>query len=571
MDLRRFGFLYLLSVSVVLLQSSTLVSALTIGEIQGNSFLSPYDGQVIATVQGISTHIDTSDPTNQGLTVFYMQSEQSDNDIRTSEGIRVCTDFFNADQLTLGCRMKLSNCKVEEYREKTNALTTTTLFCLSTQTPLPSVEIEECRLKVPDSITIGVNGRPVPQPYIRFPTDNPSINVESLPYLEPDLYALDFFESLEGMFVLVENPIVVAPINSYLEFVVVPDLGKDSANINARSAIVLSTGNGTGWSPERIRVRISDQSPYITMNNKDTFDGPLLGPLDYRFSHYTLLARDPLPVLIPSTLPREAAPNLGSSYLRVASYNVLNLNPTCGARCFALAQHITESLGSPDIVALQEIQDNDGPVQSDVVDCGLTMKTLIDAIKAVDQSGADYKYTQISPEYNKDGGQPNANIRQVLMYRADRVQLASAPAGDATTPVAIEKENVGNGTFIPHLSLNPGRIEPQDSAFSSSRKPLAVEFKFRGEAVFVVNVHFSSRSGDTGLFEKYQPPRLNSEPERLEQTKIVRDFVQDLLAVNNNTHVVVIGDCNEFEFHEPLVVLKQNLTLLTDSVSKDNK
>ena len=50
------------------------------------------------------------------------------------------------------------------------------------------------------------------------------------------------------------------------------------------------------------------------------------------------------------------------------------------------------------------------------------------------------------------------------------------------------------------LTQNPGRIDPTNAAFNSSRKPLAAQFDFQGESVIVIANHWNSKSGDTPLF-----------------------------------------------------------------------
>ena len=87
----------------------------------------------------------------------------------------------------------------------------------------------------------------------------------------------------------------------------------------------------------------------------------------------------------------------------------------------------------------------------------------------------------------QDGGAPNANIRVGFLYNPERVSLTEGiPHGDATTAVGYE-----NGK----LTHNPGRIDPNNSAFNSSRKPLAAQFDFQGESVIVIANHWNSKVG----------------------------------------------------------------------------
>jgi predicted extracellular nuclease len=100
----------------------------------------------------------------------------------------------------------------------------------------------------------------------------------------------------------------------------------------------------------------------------------------------------------------------------------------------------------------------------------------------------------------------------------------------------------------PQLSVSPGRIAPADPAWESSRKPLVGQFRFRGHDVFVVANHFASKGGDDPLFGRWQQPERLSETQRHKQARVVRAFVDDLLDIDRNAEVVVLGDINDFEF-----------------------
>ncbi len=138
-----------------------------------------------------------------------------------------------------------------------------------------------------------------------------------------------------------------------------------------------------------------------------------------------------------------------------------------------------------------------------------------------------------------------------------------------------DETQVGPG---PQLTLSPGRIlddagtngdDLPGDAFEDSRKPLVGEFNYRGQKLFVVQNHFVSKGEDTPLFGRFQPPRLESEPQRRDQAQVVNNFVEELLAANPNARVVVTGDLNDFEFSNPLADLKDNdLTNLIDGVAE---
>jgi hypothetical protein len=117
------------------------------------------------------------------------------------------------------------------------------------------------------------------------------------------------------------------------------------------------------------------------------------------------------------------------------------------------------------------------------------------------------------------------------------------PGGDSTTATDVVSVD-GRAA----LTLSPGRISPTDPAFANSRKPLAGEFRFRGEPVIVIANHFSSKGGDQPLFGRFQPPTRSSERQRHGQARAVRAFVDKLRAADARANVVVLGDINDFEF-----------------------
>jgi predicted extracellular nuclease len=238
---------------------------------------------------------------------------------------------------------------------------------------------------------------------------------------------------------------------------------------------------------------------------------------------------------------------------------VLNLSAIEPQRLSRLGDQIVNQMGSPDILGLQEIQDDDGSVGHIAVSADQTYQGIIDAI--LEEGGPQYAYADIDPIPGTDGGIPLGNIRQGFLYRVDRgLSLAAAPHGDAKTPVELSDNN---GT--PQLSLNPGRIDPRNPAFYSSRKPLVISFNYQGQPLFVINNHFNSKGEDRDLFGEFQPPILDSEIQRMGQAQIVHDFVAEILAINPDSRVVVLGDLNDFQFSNPIKLLTgdilQNLVL----------
>ena len=78
-----------------------------------------------------------------------------------------------------------------------------------------------------------------------------------------------------------------------------------------------------------------------------------------------------------------------------------------------VANHIAMYLNTPDIMFVQEIQDDSGPTDDGVLSANLTLTTLVNAIQR--ESGTLYSFIDIAPVNNQDGGQPGGNIRQAYL------------------------------------------------------------------------------------------------------------------------------------------------------------
>jgi len=78
-----------------------------------------------------------------------------------------------------------------------------------------------------------------------------------------------------------------------------------------------------------------------------------------------------------------------------------------------VASHIVDLMRTPDLLFIQEIQDNSGETNDGTVAADVTLTTLINAIEMI--GGVKYNYTQIDPVDGQDGGVPGGNIRTVFL------------------------------------------------------------------------------------------------------------------------------------------------------------
>ena len=235
----------------------------------------------------------------------------------------------------------------------------------------------------------------------------------------------------------------------------------------------------------------------------------------------------------------------------IATFNFENLAPTNPQSKFdGLASLIVNNLRSPDLIAGEEVQDNNGNTDNGVVDASQTLTRLVNAISAA--GGPSYAWREIDPVNDQDGGEPGGNIRQVILFRTDRgLSFVDRPGGDSTTADAV----AGSGGST-HLLYSPGRIAPGDGAWSSSRKPLAAELDYRGHHLFVIVNHFNSKGGDDPLRGRFQPPVEVSAAQRHEQAHLVANFVSDISSADPGANVVVLGDLNDFEFTPTVQILE---------------
>ncbi len=348
------------------------------------------------------------------------------------------------------------------------------------------------------------------------------------------------------MLVQVNNAVAVGPRNDFGEIPVLSDNGSYASVRTGRGGIVIRAND---FNPERM---ILDDviRPTPPVDVRDGFTTPVSAVVDYGFGNFKFLVLNEL-TPVDGGLTREVTQAQRKNELAVATFNVENLDPTDSpAKFAALARLMVHNLRSPDLFAIEEVQDNTGPAPDPSTDASLTWQMLIAAIEA--QGGPTYDYRQINPLFNQDGGEPGGNIRQGFLFRTDRgLSFVDRPGGTAVTPNEVVDTHHGA-----ELRYSPGRIDPTNSAFTNSRKPLAGEFRWGGRTIFAIANHFNSKGGDDPIFGRFQPPIRSSEVQRHQQAAIVNGFVDDLLDADRHARVVVLGDINDFQFSETVSILK---------------
>jgi uncharacterized protein len=476
---------------------------LAIFEIQGESHRSAVVGQTVTTT-GIVTAVDSNG--------FYIQDAGGDGNARTSDAIFVLTT--TAPAVTVGDAVTVRG-RVDEFLPGNNPDNLTT-----TQISSQAIMITSSGNALPAAVLIGTGG--VLPPSTVFEDDG-------FTSFDPLTDAADFYESLEGMRVTIDAPLVTSGTNSFGETQVVASGGVGATGVNARGGITIGS-DSRDFNPERIQI--DDDSGIFAGFVPNFGQGDRLssvtGIVNYNFSNYEVLVTEAVTVAFDAPAPtREVADFAGTDdRLTIATYNLQNLDPT-DTKFDILARDIAINLRAPDIIGVQEIQDADGAGTGTNLSGTVTANLLISAIRAA--GGPNYAYVEVAPTApNSTGGEPNGNIRNGFFYNVDRVSFV------ANSAVAV-----------------PG------SAFNGSRQPLAAQFVFNDQVITAISVHSTSRGGSDPLFGATQPPVDAADGTRTAQATALRGYIDGLLAADPAANVAVLGDFNGFTFENAIQALER--------------
>ncbi|OBZ72069.1 hypothetical protein A0H81_07832 [Grifola frondosa] len=529
----------LIAYTVLVISLGAIADAVKIIDIQGPSFQSPLTGQAVRNVSGVVTAKD-----KYGI---WIQGEPSD-DPRVSNGLRVYGHSI-LKSLALGDLISLSG-TVAEYRAKTNL---NDLLLTELENPHDIAVLSHNNTVVP--LVLGKDRTPPtgqlssadvgPEGWLSIP--NNVTLLESLnATLRPDEFGLDFWESLEGQLVTIEAPVATNFPDRFGSIWVYGDWHVSGKN--SRGGLTL-TSSDPDAPPDAHPETILLGRPLDGTRNPKTAVGTALsaitGVVTYQFGSYAILPLTaPEVISIPNSLV--APSSLGARFhpceLHIGDYNVENMSPR-SRHIPHVADHIAHYLGLPDIMLVQEIQDDSGVRNDGVVSANKTLTALVKAI-AHTSNGQEYHFINVPPEDNMDGGQPGGNIRVAYLWNPNRVSLLPGSViGNATQATAVIVDDKGELT----MSLNPGRIDPTNAAWEEARKPLAAAWQTTsGDRFFTVNVHFSSKRGSSSAQGDARPPVNGAIDRRLQQVNVTATFIESLLARDANASVILAGDMNEY-------------------------
>lgn len=199
------------------------VSALTIGEINGDRFLSPYNGQDVSNVTGIVTA--------KGPDGVWVRSVREGSDSRVSDAVYIYgpalaknTSISTGDVLVLGG-------KVSEYRSNKDYLYLTQITSPKVAAVLEHDQQVASKIIGKDTLSPPtVQYTSLDEGDVFAVPNNKSLVSVANPILEPEKYGLDFWESLSGQLVTIKNPRAIGRPNQYGDTWVVGDWATSGEN-----------------------------------------------------------------------------------------------------------------------------------------------------------------------------------------------------------------------------------------------------------------------------------------------------------------------------------------------------
>ncbi len=570
-----------------------------IHDIQGTAYFSPIlagDGisafntasTTLVTVRAVVTAVDNVG-TRQG---YYLSEEITDWDGNsyTSEGIFVMTRNDAGvgsvvSGVSVGDLVQLS-ANVMEYQAfstmpRTVLVNSTGLSLISAGNALPTVTLTN----MPNAVMTLVT------PDYTDSSDGAGDTFDA------SVYALSYFETVEGMLVTIPNMVVADGFvqtsggDPYLQA-----YSLDSANpgqINSRGGYTISgdppigppdtattlddTHNGGqvlhdgDVNPDIIELDFTDfagPAPTGLLENATMGDmlGDVTGIIDFDFTDRKLFVTAMEPGgFVNGGIPVQEVTVLGddSRALTVATFNVENLDPTDGAARFtALANAIANNLNAPDIICIEEMQDNNGATASGGADASTTWQMLVDALNLA--TGGNYQWVDQEPVAGAEGGEPGGNIRVGFLYNTDRVQLGDLGANATLAERRMYTDRIGDGVRdagdLIAFSDNMLGAEINTVDWTTTRKSLLGEFTFHGNKVYVTANHWPAKGG-SGDFWQFNQNLGAGEPDNsdwAQRNQVAQDVYSMLNLIqsaNANAGIVAGGDFNDFYFYRPLTTM----------------
>ncbi|TCD65684.1 hypothetical protein EIP91_002311 [Steccherinum ochraceum] len=525
---------------------SVVATAVKITDIQGVAFQSPFAGEWVHNVTGVVTAKDRYG--------FWVEGEPLE-DTRVSNGLKVYSATLGRHVQT-GDLVSLSG-RVAEYRQ---AARPNDLYLTELELPSNLEVLSEGNTVIP--LVLSKTGDRIPPATLLSAHDvgpdgwlsvpnNVTLLERANATLRPDRYGLDFWESLEGRLVTIPTPTAANFPDMFGSVWVYGDW--DIPGKNERGGLTITPVDKMPDShPGTVLIGRPLDGTRLPKSVVGMKLSDITGVVTYQFGYYYILPLTAPTVLhtpVQAPLPASITSTDHPCEIIIGDYNVENMSPRSNHIPF-IADHIANYLHSPDIMFLQEIQDDSGSRDNGVTSANQTLTVLVKTI-AQAQAGEDneviapysYSFVDIDPEDNMDGGKAGGNIRVAYLWRPEKVSLLPGVRGTATQATEVVEDANGQLT----LSLNPGRIDPTSDAWEETRKPLAAAWQTtNGDRFFTVNVHLSSKRFSSSQHGDARPPVNGRAVQRTHQVKVTATFVDSILAKDSSASIILAGDMNDF-------------------------
>lgn len=473
----------------------------SIRQLQGDGLFSPYDGDIVNTTGVVTAVIRRG---------FFLQTPNTKWDGKGSDAIFVYSRDWRASE---GAELEVTGKCVNYLKDETAK-------------PVTQIIFESAKVKRSDGASVQAI----------------TLSQELLPNSNVELASV--LNSLEGMLVALEaGHTFIAPSNKYADYVVALDHPQKDLNSlrTSHGGMLTDNQNKLRWMPG-FRVNNYNHAPRVNVGAK--LKTRIEGPLNYRVGAYQMAVTSPFKVepsfidITKSTL--QSSPNS----LTIMTLNCFNLdsnvesehlvtNPRLDVdddwgegRFHTLANAIVLQANCPDIVALQEIQDNDGAELSEVTDASETYELLSHTVEKL--CGLAYEWVDMPPELGEDGGQPGGNIRNGFLYNPKRVM----PDRNSLRVLGRSAE-----------------------CFEDSRKPLVCDFieGVSGARLSLINVHLASKRHQQSIFAPENAGIDGKLKVRVQQAKIIQHEANELF--ENGGEYYLTGDFNDTEHSATLEAL----------------
>ena len=538
--------------------------AITVAEITGNSYLSPFRESSFTNLTGLITFIG-----------FFtsIRSLKPDDDESTSESVGILSAQFGFDHavgdiVTIDGYVRGDDQPWLVFLPATYITSPRNVRIVSRDNPVEPVPL--------GASTSGIIGnkdmRPPTEQYNKldngdvFGVPNNVARVSEInPQLQPRKYGMDFFQSLSAELVTITN---------------VTALGrqaKDHPNTgphlwvygnwpvtgrNARGGLTVTKADANPETLILFDPADGTRNPNITKLGDSLTD--VTGVIEYEFGLY-YIRPSTAPSIKSSRSPSLPSPSAIKSNgrcnaLSIADYNLEDFAPG-DSRIALIVNHTATYLGAPSLIFLQGVQDSSGPADDGTVDANLTLSNLTQALQ--ERTGIPYDFIDVDTVDNADGFEYGSNIRSAYIFNPLEVRLHNPNPDPGNSSLA---NSVLPG---PSLRFNPGRIDAPP-VFDGCRKPLIAHWETIDQKgmFFTVNVQWKYKDALTTLDSDYRPPTNPWIDDRNAQANVTASFITQILAQDKNTAVIAAGDFNEYAFLQPMkrfaqISRLQNLDVLS--------